>query len=216
MTTPISEAANAKPAHLVTRVRRSVRGSGGSSKGIAAGVYGPSTCRRRTAYNPSPMTSRRPTRAASAAGARGRGHHSLAPAHLGEATAAATVGVIVGGIALVITGIGMIAMALTIGSRYAGDPPPSVGALSVAPALMGVGILVLGGALTAGGLAVFGEVRRARLATGIVAAVAAALSAVGALLAMANPPPDVVLAIALTVTTLVFGASAILLLRPRR
>jgi hypothetical protein len=33
---------------------------------------------------------------------------------------------------------------------------------------------------------------------------------------MINPPPDVVLAIALTVGTLVFGVAAILLLRPRR
>ena len=171
---------------------------------------------RRTAYNPSPMTNRRPIRAASAAGVRGRGHHSLAPEHLGEATAAATVGIIVGGIALVITGIGMIVMALTIGARYAGDPPPNLGALSVAPAILGAGILVLGGALTAGGLAVFGEVRRARLVAGVLSGIAAALSVVGALLAMANPPPDVVLAIALTIATLIFGAAAILLLRPRR
>ncbi|MEO7296588.1 MAG: hypothetical protein ABIZ57_10615 [Candidatus Limnocylindria bacterium] len=162
------------------------------------------------------MTSRRPIRAASAAGARGRGHHSLAPEHLGEATAAATVGIIVGGIALIITGIGMIVMALTIGSRYAGDPPPNLGALSVAPAILGAGILVLGGALTAGGLAVFGEVRRARLVAGILSGIAAALSVAGALLAMASPPPDVVLAIALTIATLIFGAAAILLLRPRR
>ncbi|MCA1569138.1 MAG: hypothetical protein LC798_02215 [Chloroflexi bacterium] len=161
-------------------------------------------------------TTRRPIRAASAAGARGRGHHSLAPGHLGEATAAATVGVIVGGIALVITGIGMIAMALTIGSRYAGDPPPNVGTLSLIPVLMGVGILLLGGSLTAGGFAVFSEVRRARLVTGVLSAVAAALSAAGALVAMGNPPPDVVLAMALTVTTLLFGVAAILLLRPRR
>ena len=162
------------------------------------------------------MTNRRPIRAASAAGVRGRGHHSLAPEHLGEATAAATVGIIVGGIALVITGIGMIVMALTIGARYAGDPPPNLGALSVAPAILGAGILVLGGALTAGGLAVFGEVRRARLVAGVLSGIAAALSVVGALLAMANPPPDVVLAIALTIATLIFGAAAILLLRPRR
>ena len=171
---------------------------------------------RHTAYNPSPMTSRRPLRAASAAGARGRGHHTLAPAHLGEATAAATVGVVVGGIALVITGVGIIAMALTIGSRYGGDPPPNAGSLTLVPALLGVAILILGGALTAGGLAVFAEVRRARLLTGIISGVAAALAAGGALLAMANPPRDVVLAIGLTAATLVFGVAAILLLRPRR
>jgi hypothetical protein len=162
------------------------------------------------------VTSRRPIRAASAAGARGRGHHSLAPAHLGEATAAATVGVIVGGVALVITGIGVIAMALTIGSRYGGDPPPNVGSLTFMPALLGLGVLLLGGALTAGGIAVVGGVRRARLMTGIVSGVAAALSVAGALVAMGTPPPDVVLAIALTVATLVFGVAAILLLRPRR
>ncbi len=162
------------------------------------------------------MTTRRPIRAASAAGARGRDHHSLAPAHLGEATAAATVGIIVGGIALVITGIGMLAMALTIGSRYAGDPPPNVGALSLMPALLGLVVLVLGGALSAGGIAVLGAVRRARLMTGILSGVAAALMAAGALLAMANAPADVVLAIALTLATLIFGVAAILLLRPRR
>jgi len=162
------------------------------------------------------MTTRRPIRAASAAGARGRDQHSLAPAHLGEATAAATVGIIVGGIALVITGIGMLAMALTIGSRYAGDPPPNVGALSLMPALLGLAVLVLGGALTAGGVAVLGGVRRARLLTGILSGIAAALTVAGALLAMANPPADVVLAIALTLATLVFGVAAILLLRPRR
>lgn len=162
------------------------------------------------------MTSRRPLRAASAAGARGRGHHTLAPAHLGEATAAATVGVIVGGVALVITGVGIIAMALTITSRYGGDPPPAASSLSLAPALLGVAILVLGGALTAGGLAVLAEARRARLLTGILSGFAAAAAAGGALLAMANPPPDVVLAIALTAATVVFGVAAILLIRPRR
>jgi hypothetical protein len=171
---------------------------------------------RPTAYNPSRMTSRRSIAAASVTGARGRGHHTLAPHHLGEATAAATVGVIVGGIALVITGIGMLAMAFTIGSRYGGDPPPNAGSLSLFPALLGIGVLILGGALTAGGIGVFAQARRARLVTGILSGLAAALSVAGALVVMANPPADVVLAIGLTVTTLVFGAAAILLLRPRR
>jgi hypothetical protein len=126
------------------------------------------------------------------------------------------VGVIVGGVSLVITGIGVIAMALTIGSRYAGDPPPNAGSLTLVPALLGLLVLLLGAALTAGGVAVIGGARRARLITGILSGLAAALSAAGALLAMGNPPPDVVLAIALTVATLVFGVAAILLLRPRR
>jgi hypothetical protein len=162
------------------------------------------------------MTSRRPIRAASAAGARGRGHASLSPAHLGEATAAATVAVVVGGVALAVTGIGMVVMTLALGARYGGDPPPDLGSLMVAPSIGGVLMLILGVALTAGGIAVLNDIHRARLATGTLSAVAAALAAVGTVLAMTNPPPSPVIAIALTIATLVFGIAALLLLRPRR
>lgn len=162
------------------------------------------------------MTSRRPIRSASVAGVRRATHHSLAPAHLGDATAAATVAVIVGGVALVITGIGVVAMGLTIGARYGGDAPPGVGSLMVLPVALGVGLLLLGGGLTAGGIAVLGAVPRARLVTGILAAAAAGLAALGTLGAMAGAPADPVIAIALTVAALVFGVSALLLLRPRR
>lgn len=162
------------------------------------------------------MTTRRPIRAASSAGLRARGAHSLTPGHLGEATAAATVAVIVGGIALVITGIGMVAMALTIGARYGGNPPPNVGSLAVLPAIGGLLVILLGGGLTAGGIGVFGAARRARLVTGILAGVTAGLAALGTVLAMTNQPADPVIAIALTVAALVFGVAALLLLRPRR
>jgi hypothetical protein len=162
------------------------------------------------------MTSRRSVPAASNAGARARGAHSVAPEHLGEATAAATVAVMVGGVALVITGIGIIALALTLGARYGGDPPPNVGEMVAAPVAGGLLVLVLGGGLTAGGLAVLGAVRRARLATGILSAFAAGLGAIATVLVMANPPADPVLAIALTVATMVFGVASLLLLRPHR
>jgi hypothetical protein len=162
------------------------------------------------------MTSRRPIRAASAAGARGRAHHSLAPAHLSEATAAATVAVVVGGIALVITGIGMTAMALTLPARYGADPPPDVGALTLLPTLGGVALMILGGLLASGGVGVLVRARRARVATGALAAITALLAALGVVLVMAVPPRDVVLAVGLTVAALVFGAASILLLRPRR
>jgi len=162
------------------------------------------------------MTSRRPVAAASRAGARGRQHHSLAPAHLGEATAAATVAVVVGGIALTITGLGMVAMALTIGSRYGGDPPPNLASLAVLPVVLGIVLILLGIGLAAGGVAVLGAVRRARLVTGILSAVAAGLAAVGTVLAMVGQPPDPVIAVALTVAALIFGVAALLLLRPRR
>lgn len=162
------------------------------------------------------MTSRRPVRAASAAGARGRAHHSLAPGHLSEATAAATVAVVVGGIALVITGIGMTAMALTMQARYAGDPPPDIGSLVLLPTIGGVGAILLGGLLAAGGVGVLARARRARLGTGILAALTAVLAALGVLVVMARPPADIVLAVALTGAVVVFGAASILLLRPRR
>ena len=162
------------------------------------------------------MTSRRPVRAASSTGARGRTSHSLAPEHLGEATAAATVAVIVGGVALVISGIGILAMGLTIGARYGGDAPPNVGSLSLLPAALGLGMLLLGGALTAGGLGVLSNARRARLATGVIAAIAAGLAALGTVLVMTSTPPDPVIALALTIAALVFGVSALLLLRRRR
>lgn len=161
------------------------------------------------------MTSRRTIRAASTAGARARGAHSLAPEHLGEAAAAATVAVIVGGIALVITGIGMLAMAFTLGSRYGADPPPNLGALSLVPTVAGVLAILLGGALVAGGTAVLGDVRRARLVTGVLAGVTAALGAFAAVQVMVNSPADPVLAAALTAATLIYGVAAVLLLRPR-
>ncbi len=161
------------------------------------------------------MTTQRPIRAASAAGAQRRSA-SLAPAHLGEATAAATVAVVIGGISLVVTGIGVVAMTLTLGARYAGDPPPNLGSLMVGPTIGGIAVLLLGAGLAAGGVAVLGDVRRARLVTGILAAFTAGLAAIGTVLVMTVPPAAPVIAIALTVAAVIFGISAILLLRPRR
>lgn len=161
------------------------------------------------------MTTRRSIRAASAAGVRSRTQHSLAPGHLGDAVAAAVVAVIVGGIAFVITGVGMIAMALTLGSRYGSDPPPNLGSLALLPIGLGLLLLLLGGGLAAGGVAVLGDVRRSRPVTGALSAVAAVASLVGAVLTATSAPPDPVLAIASAVAAVVFGAAAFLLLRPR-
>ena len=148
---------------------------------------------------------------------RARTQHSIVPAHLGEATAAATVAIIVGGIALVITGIGIVAMALTLGTRFGGDPPPNVASLTLGPALLGVATLAFGAALAAGGLAVLADARRARVVTGILSAVAAAIAAAITVIVATSTPPDVVLAAASTVAALVFGVAALLLLlRPRR
>lgn len=161
------------------------------------------------------VTAQRPIRSASGAGARLRGSHTLAPEHLGDATAAATVAVIVGGVALVITGIGVIALALTIGARFGAEPPPDAAALAIGPVIGGVVVILLGGALAGGGMAVIANIPRSRVVTGILAAVTAALAALGTVLAMSNRPADPVLAIALTVATLIFGVASVLLLRPR-
>jgi hypothetical protein len=50
----------------------------------------------------------------------------------------------------------------------------------------------------------------------VLAAVVAGLAALGTVAVMVNPPSDPVLAIALTLATLIFGVAALLLLRPRR
>jgi hypothetical protein len=162
------------------------------------------------------VTTRRTIRAASSAGVRARTQHSLAPAHLGDATAAATLAVIVGGIALVITGIGMVALALTIGARFGGDPPPNVESLTLGPALLGVVTLAFGAALAAGGLGVLAQAHRARAVTGILSAIAAAIAAIITVVVATATPPDIVIAGASTVAALVFGVAALLLLRPRR
>ncbi len=161
------------------------------------------------------MTNRRPIRAASAAGARGRSA-SLSPAHLGEATAAATLVVIVGGIALVVTGIGVLVTTLTMGARYAGDPPPDLGSQMITPVIGGILVVLLGAGLAVGGVAVLGDTSRARLITGILAAFTAGAAALMTIPVMTNPPPAPVVAIALTIAAVVFGVAAILLLRPRR
>lgn len=162
------------------------------------------------------MASNRPIRAASAAGARGRGHATLAPAHLGEAAAAATVAVVVGGIALAITGIGMLALALTLGSRYAGDPPPNLGSLVLTQSVAGILVTLLGTGLTAGGIGVLGASRRARTATAVLSGVATAAAAIGTILVATSTPGSMVIAVALGLAALVFGSAAFLLSRGSR
>jgi hypothetical protein len=121
------------------------------------------------------------------------------------------------GTAVVITGVAMLVMGLTMGARYAAtSAPPAIGTLGMGPALAGAGLLVLGVALVGGALAVLSDVRRSRIPTGALSVVAAGLAALGAVLAMGSTPADPLVAIALTLVTLVFGVSAILLLRPPR
>jgi len=159
------------------------------------------------------VTSPRPAR--TAIGTRPRHRPSLAPEHLGDAASVAVLAVGVCGTAVLITGVAMLVMGLTMNARYSAvPPPPELATLGVGPTLGGFGLLGLGVALIAGGVAVFSGVRGARIVTGLLAAGASGLAALGAVLAMASVPTDPLVATALTVVTLVFGVSAILLLRP--
>jgi hypothetical protein len=103
-----------------------------------------------------------------------------------------------------------------MGARYGVSPPPDLGRLTLLPTLGGIALIVLGGLLAAGAVGVLARARRARPATGVLSAITAVLAAFGVVRVMAEPPPDVVLATALTVATVVFGAAAVLMLRPRR
>jgi hypothetical protein len=152
-----------------------------------------------------------------AIGAPSRHRPSLAPEHLGEAASVAVVAVAVCGTAVLITGVAMLVMGLTMTARYSAiPPPPDLATLGTGPSLGGAGLVVLGAALVGGAVAVFTDVRGARIVTGLLAVLAGALAAAGAVLAMASLPADPLVAMALTIVTLVFGISAILLLRPAR
>ena len=54
----------------------------------------------------------------------------------------------------------MLAMGITLATRYGIDPPPDVGTLGVVPMVGGTLFMLWGAALAAGGIAVLGNVRR--------------------------------------------------------
>ena len=213
-----SRVAKPKPTHWPMRVRRSVLGSGGSSNGIrgrSIGAAGAATAFRvQSVADDQPTTDPRrlggrlaPTRCATPS----------RPSISGRRRPPRRSAVIVGGVALVITGVGVIALALTIGARFGGDPPPDVARLRgpaadrrrrrSAPRRRPHGRRACG------------DRRCPRCAAADrhpVGVHGRDVGAAGAVLVMVNPPADTVLAIALTVATMVYGIAALLLLRPHR
>ena len=155
-------------------------------------------------------------RSATQPAARSRAHHSIAPAHIGEAGSVGLLAISVGGIALFITALAMIVSGITMGARYTGDPPPNLGQLGLWTLLGGVGLLVLAVALIGSAVAVFVDLPRARLGAGVLSAFTGILAAVGAALVILGVAPDPVIASALLVGVVVFLGGAVLLLRPRR
>ncbi|HET6380269.1 MAG TPA: hypothetical protein VFH63_04440 [candidate division Zixibacteria bacterium] len=164
--------------------------------------------RGRAAARPAP-TGRTATRSA-----RPRAH-SLAPAHLGEAGAAAVLALVVLGLATFIVALAMIVSGITIAGRFGGSPPPNVGSLGLGQIIGGAGLLLLGLGLSGSALAVLAEVKHSRLVAAGLSGLAAVLSIAGALVTLLQPGREVVLPLALGIAALVFAASAILLARPR-
>ncbi len=122
----------------------------------------------------------------------------------------------VGGMAIFIAALAMVVAGLTIGSTYAGDTPPNVAALGTPQVLGGIGLLVLAGGLVAAAAALLADLRFARGATTLLAALTAMLAAVGVALLVGAPRRDNVLAVALAVVFVLFGGATIVLARSNR
>jgi hypothetical protein len=141
--------------------------------------------------------------------------HSLAPAHLGEWASAAVLAVTVLGLAVFIAGVAMTVSGMTISSRYGGSPPPNVDQLGFGQVLGGTGLGALGLLLSGSGLAVLAEVPRSRAVAAVVSVLAAILAVAGVILVQLQPGGDLVLGISLAVAAIIFAAAAVILVRPR-
>jgi hypothetical protein len=139
--------------------------------------------------------------------------HSLAPEHIGEAGSVALLAMAILGMSIFIAAIAMVVFGLTTSTRFGSSPPPNVGALGTGQVLGGIGLLVMGLALVGAALAVLADLRGSRRIAAVVAGTAALLSAGGVVRVMGEGSGDAVLAAALAVTTMIFGASAIILAR---
>jgi hypothetical protein len=120
------------------------------------------------------------------------------------------------GLAVFIAGVAMSVSGMTIANRFGGDPPPNVDQLGIGQVLGGIGLAVLGLVLSGSALAVLADVPRSRPVAAAASGLAALLSVAGVVLVQLQPGGDLVLAIALAVAAVIFGAAAIILLRPRR
>jgi hypothetical protein len=139
--------------------------------------------------------------------------HSLAPEHVGEAGSVAVLAIAILGLAIFIAAIAMLVFGLTTAARFGSAPPPNVSDLGTGQVLGGIGLLVAGLAMVGSALAVLADVRGSRRVAAAVSAVVAMLSAVGVVRVMGEGGGDPVLAGALAVTTVILGVAAIILVR---
>lgn len=143
--------------------------------------------------------------------------HSLAPEHLGERGAAATLVTAIGGTAIFIAAIAMTVSGLTLPGRYAGqDPPPNVGELGVGQVVGGIGLLVLGILIVASAAALLGGLRGSRPFAAAISALTALLGVAGFVILMTATRRDLILLAALGVAVVAFGGAAVILARLKR
>lgn len=142
--------------------------------------------------------------------------HTLAPEHLGERASIATLALGIGGAALLITAVAMIVSGLTLPSRYAGAPPPNIASLGFPQVIGGTALLLLGMAIAGTATAVLMDLRGARRTAVALALLTAALCAAGVIVVMTIGGGDRLLALALLVAAVTFGASGAILLRTGR
>lgn len=143
--------------------------------------------------------------------------HSLAPEHLGEQGAAATLAAAIGGLAVFIAAVAMIVGGLTLPNGYEGTTaPPNLSQLALTQVIAGVALLVLGLVIVATTAALFADLPRSRQLTIGATAIAALLSAAGFVLVMGATRRDYILLAALGVAVLAFGGAAGVLARLRR
>ena len=142
--------------------------------------------------------------------------HSLAPAHLGDARAAAALAVTVLGVALFIAAIGVVVSGLTLPDSFdPANPPPNAAALGTWQVIGGFILFAVGLALAGGGLALLTGSLRARIPTAILALVTALAAVGGGIAIILRGPSDLILVLTLFGLALVLVAAGLLLLRPR-
>ena len=143
--------------------------------------------------------------------------HSLAPEHLGEAGAAATLVVAIGGMAIFIASLAMTVGGLTLASSYGGaTPPPTVSQIGMSQVFAGIGLLVLGLLIVGSAAALLSNLRGSLQVTAGVCAITALLAGAGTVVLAAAARRDMVLVAALAVAFIAFGGAAFVLARLRR
>lgn len=162
------------------------------------------------------MVSPKVTKPASSSVASRHRSHSLAPEHLGERGAAATLVAAIGGIAVFIAGVAITVGGLTLPAGYSGTTaPPNVDQLAMSQVIGGIALLVLGLVIVATALALLSNLSRSRPLAAGASAFAALLALAAFVLVTGGARLDPILLAALGVAVVAFGGAALVLARLR-